>query len=64
MQKLALFVVFCFVAFAGWASESLKHQCHLGNAESCLILGFMYENGESVTKNYLKAKEYLKKLAF
>lgn len=57
MQKLALIIVFCCVAFADEVLESLKQRCRLGNAESCSIAGFIYEDD----KNYLKAKEYYEK---
>ncbi|MEJ8617047.1 tetratricopeptide repeat protein [Helicobacter pylori] len=39
----------------------LKKACKLNDADGCVILGDIYHNGESVTKNFKKALKYYSK---
>ena len=43
------------------AKEILKIACDLNSVGGCAYLGFMYEHGESVPKNWQKAKEFYQK---
>ena len=41
--------------------KELTTQCHQGNAEACLVLGFMYDEGKGVTRDVFKAVELYRK---
>ncbi|HHT08532.1 MAG TPA: sel1 repeat family protein [Clostridiales bacterium] len=60
------------VHFYGWlgfdfdvktAREYYEKAAELGNVEASIQLGFMYETGQSVERNYDKAREYYEKAA-
>jgi hypothetical protein len=45
----------------GKAFADLKHGCELGAAEACTALGYAYDHGQGVEKDYARAKELFEK---
>ncbi len=63
MKKILLLLTL-FLSFTATATEDiqlLEKSCADGNGNDCLHLGFLYEKGQGVEQNYIKAKEYYEK---
>ena len=55
MKRKSLLVLVSLALFACEDAERLRLSCDDGNATACNHLGFMYENGEGVTRDPARA---------
>lgn len=66
-MKKILLLILCLFSFGVVANDAddivkfFKQNCDLNSAGSCLLLGYVYANGEDVKQDYFKANEYYKK---
>ncbi len=60
MKNVLFIMIFIFGLQAGTFKNN-KKACEEGKAESCKNLGYYYQTGQNVNKNYVKARMYYSK---